>query len=139
MSFVIDASVVFAWQFPDEESKLLEQIAERMLIEGAFVPIHWRVEIANGFAIAVRRGRMSADYRIGALARLSEMPIKTESESANRLWTDTQILCDRHTLTAYDAAYLEMALRLRIPIATLDKALVKAARSEGVVVIEAMS
>jgi predicted nucleic acid-binding protein len=135
MSFVIDASVVFAWQFPDEESALSEQIAERMLIEGAFVPIHWKVEIANGFAMAVRRGRMSVDYRSGALARLGDIPIKIDGESANRLWTDTQTLCDKHTLTAYDAAYLELALRLNIPIATLDKALIKAANAEGVVVI----
>jgi predicted nucleic acid-binding protein len=135
MSFIVDASVVFAWQFPDEESALSEKVAERMLDEGAIVPIHWVAEIANGFAMAVRRGRMSGEYRSGALEQLKSMRIEVDKDSAERMWTDTQVLCDVHNLTAYDAAYLEMALRLRLPLASLDKALVRAAQAEGVIVI----
>ena len=135
MSFVVDASVVFAWQFPDEESALSEKVAERLLDEGAIVPVHWVAEIANGFAMAVRRGRMSADYRSGALDRLKTLSIEVDKESAARLWTDTQSLCDKYRLTAYDAAYLELALRLRLPLASLDKALVNAAQAEDVAVI----
>lgn len=135
MSFIVDASVVFAWQFPDEESALSEMVADRLLDEGAIVPVHWVAEIANGFAMAVRRGRMSAEYRSGALDRLKNMSIEVDKDSAKRLWTDTQLLCDKHKLTAYDASYLEMALRLRLPLASLDKALVRAAHAEGVSII----
>ena len=82
---------------------------------------------------------MSTDYRTGALERLGDMLITVDKESDKRLWTDTQPLCDRHKLTAYDAAYLELAMRLRIPIATLDKRLAAAAIAEGVDVIGAVS
>lgn len=132
MSFVIDASVIFAWQFPDEDHPLVSAVVAAMPDRGAVVPIHWKAEIANGFATAVRRKRMPAAYREGALLRLKDLPIEIDAESESRLWSDTQVLCDRHALTAYDAAYLEVAVRRDLPLATLDKALASAAAEEGV-------
>jgi predicted nucleic acid-binding protein len=132
VSFVIDASVIFAWQFPDEDHPLVKAVVAALPERGAIVPIHWKAEIANGFAVAVRRKRMPSDYRDGALLRLRDLPIEIDAESESRLWTDTQVLCDRHALTAYDASYLEVAMRRDLPLASLDKALVNAAAAEGV-------
>ena len=66
LSFVVDASVIFAWQFPDEESEVVDQIVDMFMDRTAWVPAHWHAEIANGFAIAVRRKRLTRDYRQGA-------------------------------------------------------------------------
>lgn len=127
MSFVVDASVIFAWQFPDEESEVVDHIVDMFIDQTAWVPVHWHAEIANGFAIAVRRERLTRDYRRGALMRISDLPIKTDCESAGALWNETQVLCDEFQLSAYDAAYLELARRRRIPLATLDNAMIRAA------------
>lgn len=135
MSFVLDASVTFAWQFPDEETGPVLSVVERLLNEGAVVPVHWCAEVANGFAIAVRRGRISSEYRAGALERMPYLPIETDQGSAVAFWNATQNICDKHVLSAYDAAYLETALRRRLPIATLDRKLADAAKTEGVEVL----
>ncbi|HMQ57477.1 MAG TPA: type II toxin-antitoxin system VapC family toxin [Rhizobiaceae bacterium] len=132
MTFVVDASVVFAWQFPDESTEQVESIAERLVTVGAVVPVHWCAEIGNGFALAVRRGRMSSSYRTTALKKLFDLQIETDTESAEAFFLRTQDYCDRHGLTAYDAAYLELASRRKLPLATLDKALYKAAEAEKI-------
>jgi predicted nucleic acid-binding protein len=135
LSFVVDASVVFAWQFPDEETSRVEDVVETFLDRGAAVPVHWCAEISSGFAVAVRRGRMAADFRDGALARLPSLPIEVDEESAMAFFGATQIYCDRHGLSAYDAAYIELAARRGLSLATLDIRLANAARKEGVAVL----
>ncbi|MCY0096255.1 type II toxin-antitoxin system VapC family toxin [Hoeflea ulvae] len=124
---MVDASVIFAWQFPDEVSDTVEQVAEMLIDQTAWVPAHWHAEIANGFAVAVRRKRLTPEYRHGALMRISDLPIKTDQESAAALWNEAQVICDDYQLSAYDAAYLELARRRRIPLATLDNAMIRAA------------
>ena len=66
---------------------------------------------------------------------LKDLPIALDDETAPRLWTDTARLAEQHRLTAYDAAYLELAVRLRLPLATGDEALIAAAESEGVALL----
>lgn len=139
MSFVVDASVIFAWQFPDEESEVVDHVADMLIDQTAWVPAHWHAEIANGFAIAVRRKRLTRDYRQGALMRISDLPIKTDPESTAALWNETQLLCDEYQLSAYDAAYLELARRRRIPLATLDNAMQRAAGALGISLIKKQS
>lgn len=139
MSFVVDASVIFAWQFPDEESEVVDHVADMFIDRTAWVPVHWHAEIANGFAIAVRRKRLTRDYRHGALMRISDLPIKIDHESAAALWSETQVLCDEYQLNAYDAAYLELARRRRIPLATLDKAMIRAAGALGISLVDKRS
>jgi len=139
LSFVVDASVIFAWQFPDEESEVVNQVVDMFMEKTAWVPAHWHAEIANGFAIAVRRKRLTKDYRQGALMRISDLPIKTDPDSAAALWKETQLLCDEYQLSAYDAAYLELARRRRIPLATLDAAMNRAAGALGITLINKQS
>jgi len=132
LSIVLDASVFFAWQFADEETEPVSEVVAKVLDRGAIVPVHWCAEVANGFAMAVRRGRMSARYRDGALSRVPDLPIEVDAVSASAFLFETQQVCDRQGLTAYDAAYVELAARRNLPLATLDKALQRAAEAEGV-------
>lgn len=125
--------MALSWHFPDEQTDQTAATLWQVVREGAVVPVHWRAEIANGMAVGVRRGRMKASYRDEALQKLESLDITIDAESDVQLWRATQRLSDRHGLTAYDAAYLELAQRLRLPLATLDRALVRAARADGVV------
>jgi len=139
LSFVVDASVIFAWQFPDKESEIVDHVAEMLIERVAWVPAHWHAEIANGFAIAVRRNRLTREYREGALKRISDLPIRTDHDSTLALWNETQVLCDEYQLSAYDAAYLELARRRRIPLATLDNAMIRAASALGISLVDKCS
>lgn len=128
---MLDSSVALAWFFADEgEATLavLEQVGEA----GAVVPPLWRHEVANGFLMAERRGRIGAGYRARSLARLAALAIASDEESDRRCWDATVALAEAHGLTAYDAAYLELAQRRGLPLATLDAALARAARDARV-------
>jgi predicted nucleic acid-binding protein len=104
-----------------------------MLVEnGAWVPSLWPLEVANVLETGVRRGRHDIAFRDSTLADLSLLPISTDPETGNRAWNATLELAHRHRLTLYDAAYLELARRRQLPLATLDSDLRAAAMAEGV-------
>jgi predicted nucleic acid-binding protein len=132
VSLVIDSSMTLAWYFEDERTvasiAVLNQVAE----EGAIVPALWRLEVLNGLQVAVRRGRIDIAYRDASLADLQSLVIAIDPGTNRHAWSATLRLCDRFGLTLYDAAYLELALRRRLPLATLDSELVRAARAESV-------
>ena len=132
---VIDASITLSWYFDDEKSLASDQVLEAVGRLGATVPGHWRLEIANSLRTAVRRGRAAPGYRDAVLEQLSSLPIAIDPETAAHAWTATLVLGDKHRLTPYDAAYLELALRRNLPLATLDNALQSAALIEGVNVL----
>ncbi len=132
---VIDASITLSWYFDDEKSLASDQVLEAVGRLGATVPGHWRLEVANSLRTAVRRGRAALAYRDAVLVQLSSLPIAIDAETAAHAWTATLALADKHRLTPYDAAYLELALRRNLPLATLDAALQSAARVEGVDVL----
>ena len=129
---VLDCSVSLAWIFPEEMSKAIEGVFERVVEQGARVPTLWRIEVANSLTMAVRSGRMNAEDRSISLHDLADLQILTDTETGERVWSDTLTLADRHRITVYDATYLELALRLSLPLATLDADLRKAARSSKV-------
>lgn len=131
MSLVLDASAAIAWFFEDERSTETDALLDRVATEGAIVPTLWKIEIANGLQMALRRKRIDRPYRDKALAQLAALPIETDSETALHLWTAALELADRHALTVYDAVYLELAMRKRYPLASLDKDLVEAGRRAG--------
>ena len=99
---------------------------------GAVAPQAWPVEALNLLLVAERRGRISAPLRARLAGFLQALPITIDTAMAERAWTATAPLAERYRLTAYDAAYLEVALRLALPLATTDAALVAAAREAGV-------
>ncbi len=135
MSFVIDASIALSWCFEDESSLETDQLAERVAIEGGIVPALWHVEVANVLLQAEKRGRISVSEVAAKLDMFGELLIETDYESVGRAWRETLMLARMHRLTAYDATYLELAIRRSVPLATRDKALAAAARVVGVVVV----
>ena len=128
MPFVLDASVTAYWCFEDEEVPVADAAMDRLPEDHAVVPALWWFEIRNILVVNERRGRIeSADSDV-FLNDLARLPIRIESDSNERL---VVALARTHRLTAYDAAYLDLAVRLTAPIATLDRALADAARAEG--------
>lgn len=133
---VLDASLVGPLTIPDEAGDI-DPAAAGALLDGAIVvPVHWRLEIANMLRSAVRRGRLSADQRDEALFRLAALPVTMDRAGWDFAWSATIELADRHDLTPYDAAYLEVARRRGATLATRDRALIKAAHAERISVTE---
>lgn len=127
MSVVIDASLTLTWYFDDEATVAADAVLDRVSEAGAVVPSLWRLEVANALQSALRRKRITAQYRDEALLSLGSMPITVDDETDTYAWTTTLRLAERFNLTLYDAAYLELAQRRSLPLATLDKALRDAA------------
>jgi predicted nucleic acid-binding protein len=120
MSMVLDSSATLAWIYGDEVSAATRELFERVADGGAVVPALWRLEIANSLTVAIRRGRIDADFRRAALADLALLDITTDQHTDPRAWGETLALADHFRLTVYDAAYLELAQRRGLPLATLD-------------------
>ncbi|MBM9595089.1 type II toxin-antitoxin system VapC family toxin [Roseitranquillus sediminis] len=132
MSLVLDGSAALAWCFADETTPAVDAVMDQVAEAGAVVPAIWRLEVANGPQAGLRRSRLDAERRDAMLAALADLPIGADPETDRHAWTATLRLADRHALTLYDASYLELALRLGLPMATLDKALRSAADTAGV-------
>ncbi len=132
MSFVVDASIALAWCFSDEQTDGLQTLLDRLISDGGLAPQLWALEALNGLLIAERRGRIDAPTRRRFAAYLSDLPIQIDDETAARSWTAVAAVAERHGLSAYDAAYLELAMRTSLPLATLDGALLVAATAERV-------
>ena len=108
---------------------------DRLVEGGAFAPQLWPVEALNVLLAAERRGRIDAGARHRLAGFLQRLPIGIDDETAVQVWTATTRLAEHHRLTAYDATYLELALRLGLPLATADKALRAAAEAAGVALL----
>lgn len=130
MSLVLDSSVTLAWLYSDETTEAVRQVFDQLSESGAWVPGLWRLEVGNILEMGVRRGRHDAGFRDSTLADLALLPIQTDSETDRHAWGATAHLAARHRLTLYDAAYLELALRRELPLATLDRDLRTAAKTE---------
>ena len=137
MSLVLDSSVTLARLFNDEGGTGIDEVFARIAASGAHVPTLWRLEVANSLTVGVRRGRISATFRDQSLADLALLNIASDAGTDGAAWVATLGLADRHRLTLYDAAYLELALRLQLPIATTDGPLRDAALASGVGLVEA--
>jgi predicted nucleic acid-binding protein len=136
VSLVLDSSATLAWLYRDEVSDGIRRIFDLISTDGAWVPSLWRLEVANGLQIGIRRQRIDASYRSAALADLSKYDIAIDQETDSFAWTTTLQLADRFGLTLYDAAYLELAQRRYLPLATLDRPLRAAATAAGVALLD---
>lgn len=128
MSLILDASMTIAWLFDDERTEAAQEIMMRIVANGAIVPSLWRLEVANMLRSAVRRGRCDEDFADRSLSRLDRFRIGIDEETDRHAWGPTRMLARDQGLTLYDAAYLELAIRRRFPLASCDGDLIAAAR-----------
>lgn len=135
VSPVLDSSLCLAWCFADERTAEVLAVRERVIEAGAIVPPLWRYEVANALLMAQRRKRIDERQRTALLEMLGAFGIDEDRTPEGDPWATTVRLADLHQLTVYDAAYLELAQRRRLPIATLDEALRIAARKTAVNVL----
>ena len=131
MAFVLDCSITMAWVFPDEATAATDRLRDALLESRAFVPALWPIETANVLLVATRRGRIAQSEWPGILAHLDALPIDIDPISTSRTWGKTLDLASAHGISPYDAMYLELAMRMRMPLATLDRALRAAGQSAG--------
>jgi len=131
MNLVLDSSATLAWIYSDETTEPIRRLFDTVADEGAFVPALWRLEVANSLTVAVRRGRIDADFRRASLADLALLDITTDQHTDFHAWGETLSLADRFRLTLYDATYLELARRRGLPLATLDDEIRTAATALG--------
>jgi predicted nucleic acid-binding protein len=132
---VIDSSATLAWVYSDETTGAIGEVFARLNERGAWVPALWKLDVANVLEMGVRRGRHDAAFRDATLADLAILRITVDPETDRQAWGATLRLAERHKLTTYDAAYLELAQRRGLPLATLDSELRAAARAEGVILL----
>jgi predicted nucleic acid-binding protein len=133
---VLDASVAIAWCFEDEATPETEGILD-LLGKGTtvVVPAVWPLEVANAMLSAERKKRMTVAQATAFLARIAGFPISIDAMPLGRAFDQVLSVGRQHRLTAYDAAYLELALRETLPLATLDADLRRSAESAGVALV----
>jgi predicted nucleic acid-binding protein len=131
-ALIIDCSITMVWCFADEFTAAVQEVQDRLATEAALVPAHWPLEVANVLAMAERRNRISALDATQFVKLLGAFDIQIDEESPSRAFGHVLPLCRSQSLTSYDAAYLDLALRSQLPIATLDDDLRRAASGLGV-------
>jgi len=132
--FVLDTSVAAAWFFEDEAEEYTANVLESLTEWEAVVPSLWSLEVANVLLVAERRGRCSEAEAVRFIELLESLPISTDDDTARRALHGTYQLAREYGLTSYDAAYLELAMRLGEPLATMDRQLADAATKAGVAI-----
>ena len=132
MSFVVDSSVALTWCFAEDRVPATADLLDRVTGFGAIAPTLWPLEVLNALLMAEKRKRIDFAKRRELIDALQSLPIRLDTETAAQAWMTTNRLAERYRLTLYDAAYLELAQRLHLPLATLDTDLREAARASDV-------
>jgi predicted nucleic acid-binding protein len=137
VGFVLDNSIVMAWSFEDESDRCADAVLDSLATASAVVPGLWPLEVANALLMGERRKRFTEAETIQWTGFLASLPIVIDGETNAHAWSDTLSLARGHNLTAYDAAYLELAIRRGLPLATIDGDLRRAASAVGVALYQA--
>lgn len=135
MPFVLDCSLALAWLFLDEDNDSTDALREDLVTGHAVVPALWPIEVGNALLAATRRGRLSEEDWLRIRDNLAELPIEIDTDSCARVLDRVLPVSRDHKLSVYDATYLELAMRLSLPLATLDRQLAAAARGAGIKVL----
>ncbi len=130
--FVLDGSVTMAWYFADESNVYADAVLSDLESARALVPSHWKLEVANTVLVGERRKRSTEAQAAAWLGILESLAIEVDDETTSHAWSGTLALARSQNLSAYDAAYLELAMRRGLPLATLDAKLKAAASAVGV-------
>lgn len=134
---VVDASVTMAWFFPDEANAFTESLLDALGTRPFWVPALWVLECTNVLQTSCRRGRISSERRAEIARELHDLPVQVDHDLPGFPALDA--LAAATGLSAYDAAYLELAVRKQLPIASQDAALVRAARASGLKVLKTLA
>jgi predicted nucleic acid-binding protein len=134
--FVLDCSMTMAWCFSDEGGHRPESVLARLADSEAVVPSIWPLEVANVLAVCERRNRLSAADVAAFIGLLQKFVIHVDENTAKNAFGDVLSLARAHRLTAYDAAYLELALRTSCPLASLDAELNASATGLGIALFD---
>lgn len=126
--FVVDNSVVMAWCFEDEGDGYADAVLDSLDTCEAFVPAIWPLEVGNVLLVAQRKDRLSEASVVRFLELVGGLPITVEQETPARMLKEIVALAREHGLSTYDASYLDLAMRLGLPIATRDASLARAAK-----------
>ena len=132
MSFVLDNSVAMAWCFEDEATEYADRILDRLVSEAALTPAIWPLEAANAVLVGARRQRLQLADTVRFLDLLRSLPIAVAALPLDQAMGPVLELARTFTLSAYDASYLELAMREGVPLATQDARLRVAATAAGV-------
>lgn len=132
--FVLDTSVSASWFFEDEAGEYTATVLASLTEWEAVTPSLWPLEVSNVLLVAERRKRCSEAEAVRFIELLESLPISRDEETANRALNRTYQLAREYGLTSYDAAYLELAMRLGVPLATMDRQLAAAATEAGVAI-----
>jgi predicted nucleic acid-binding protein len=136
-AFVLDNSVTMRWCFENTSTPYSEEVLERLLVgHQAHVPVLWLYEVVSVLAKAQRTGSITADKANGFLEDIRSLDITVDDESFGHIFGDVYGLAVEHGLSGCDAAYLELAIRKGLPLATLDEDLQKAATASGVRLVQ---
>jgi predicted nucleic acid-binding protein len=133
---VVDGSAVIAMLLGERPAPEMTAFQFRVTRQGAFAPSHFKLDVANALLLAARRGRLQTGEARAYLVDLDALPISIDDRAAHFASGVSVAAAERHGLTAYDAAYLELALRLGAELATLDADLATAARAERVPLVD---
>lgn len=126
--FVLDCSITMAWCFEDESNNYTDTILENLSDSTAIVPTIWPLEVANVLLLSRKKKRITEVQSASFIDALSALPIIVDASTTHRAMHSIFVLAGQSDLTIYDAAYLELAIREGIPLLTLDKGLIKAAK-----------
>jgi predicted nucleic acid-binding protein len=129
---VLDTSLAMAWCYEDEATAFTTAMLQRVADEGAVVPVIWPIEVANAMLVGERRGRLTSSQAARFVHTLAAQPIEVDDEAWLALIHPIMGLARQENLSAYDASYLELALRRGLPLATQDARLRDAATRVGV-------
>ena len=133
--FVVDCSIAMTWLFKDEATPKTAELLSRLLTEVALLPAWWFLEVTNVLALAERKGRITPAQSDTFIGDLGKLDFEIDDQAPARSFVHLLPLCRTHMLTSYDAMYLDLAVRRRLPLATLDADLRKAAKKLGVTLL----
>lgn len=135
-NFVVDNSVVMAWTFEDEANPYADAILEKLSESSAIVPSIWPLEVVNVLLVAERRRRLKQADSVRFITLLSQLPIFVEQEWPDNRMEELLAVGRANNLSSYDASYLYLAMRKGLPIATLDRKLIEAAKQVEIPMVE---
>jgi predicted nucleic acid-binding protein len=130
--FVLDCSITMSWCLQDEANEVADVVLASLEVQKAVAPSHWLLEVANVLTLCERRRRVTDARIVEFLGFLGTLPIAIDDQTAKHALGDVLALARTHRLTAYGAAYLELALREGCPLASLDATLNDAASGLGI-------